>query len=76
MESPTLEHYNGVKRILRYLKGTKDFVLLYKKGDMRGDCLASATVILQVIVTIARAPRVVFSFLVEWQSAGHLRSRV
>ena len=35
MESPTLEHYNGVKRILRYIKGTKDFGLLYKKGDMR-----------------------------------------
>ena len=39
MESPTLEHYNGVKRILRYIKGTKDFGLLYKKGDMRGELI-------------------------------------
>ena len=39
MESPTLEHYNGVKRIVRYIKGTKDFGLLYKKGDMRGDLI-------------------------------------
>ena len=36
MENPTQEHYIGVKRVLRYLKGTKDYGLFYKKGDLRG----------------------------------------
>ena len=35
MECPTQEHYNGVKRVLRYLKGTEDYGLFYKKGDLR-----------------------------------------
>ena len=25
MENPTQEHYNGVKRVLRHLKGTEDY---------------------------------------------------
>ena len=33
MENPNHEHYNGVKRLLRYVKGTKGYRLFYKKGD-------------------------------------------
>ena len=39
MEKPTQEHYNGLKRILRYVKGTEDYGLLYKKGDMKGELI-------------------------------------
>ena len=39
MEKPTQEHYNGVKRILRYVKGTEDYGLLYKKGDLKGELI-------------------------------------
>ena len=39
MENPTQEHYNGVKRILRYIKGTKDYGLFYKKGDLKGELI-------------------------------------
>ncbi|XP_057811773.1 secreted RxLR effector protein 161-like [Salvia miltiorrhiza] len=30
--APTLRHWNGIKHILRYLKGTVDLVLYYSKG--------------------------------------------
>ena len=33
MESPTKIHLLAAKRILRYLQGTKDFGLFYKKGE-------------------------------------------
>ena len=39
MENPTQEHYIGVKRVLRYLKGTKHYGLFYKKGDLRGELI-------------------------------------
>ena len=39
MEKPTEEHYNGVKHILRYIKGTEDYGLLYKKGDLKGELI-------------------------------------
>ena len=39
MEKPTQEHYNGVKRILRYIKGTEDYALLYKKEDLKGELI-------------------------------------
>ena len=39
LENPTHEHYIGVKRVLRYLKGTKDYGLFYKKGDLRGELI-------------------------------------
>ena len=39
MEHPTQEHYIGVKRVLRYLKGTEDYGLFYKKGDLRGELI-------------------------------------
>ena len=39
MEKPTQEHYNGVKRILRYVKGTEEYGLFYKKGDLRGELI-------------------------------------
>ena len=31
--NPDLEHWTAVKRILRYLKGTKDLGITYTKGD-------------------------------------------
>ena len=37
MEHPSIEHFNEVKRILRYIKGTENYGLLYKKGDVRGE---------------------------------------
>ena len=37
MQNPTQEHYNGLKLILRYVKGTEDYGLFYKKGDMKGE---------------------------------------
>ena len=39
MENPTQEHYIGVKRVLRYLKGTENYGLFYKKGDFRGELI-------------------------------------
>ena len=39
MEQPTQEHYIGVKPLLRYLKGTEDYGLYYKKGDLRGELI-------------------------------------
>ena len=39
MENPTQEKYIGVKRVLRYLKGTKDYGLFYKKGDLKGELI-------------------------------------
>ena len=39
MENPNQEHYNGVKRVLRYVKGTKDYGLLYKKGELKGELI-------------------------------------
>ena len=39
MEKPTQEHYDGIKRILRYVKGTKNYGLFYKKGDMKGELI-------------------------------------
>ena len=39
MENPNQEHYNGVKRVVRYVKGTEDFELLYKKGELKGELI-------------------------------------
>ena len=39
MENPNQEHYNGVKRVLRYVKGTEDHGLLYKKRDLKGELI-------------------------------------
>ena len=39
MENPTQEHCNRVKRILRYIKGTEDYGLFYKKGDLKGELI-------------------------------------
>ena len=33
MENHNQEHYNGVKRVLGYVKGTEDYGLFYKKGE-------------------------------------------
>ena len=39
MENPTQEHYNGVKRVLRYIEGIEDYNLFYKKGDLKGELI-------------------------------------
>ena len=39
MENPNQEHYSGVKRVLRYLKGTEKFGLFYRKGDFKGELI-------------------------------------
>ena len=39
MENPNQEHYNGVKRVLRYVKGTEDYGLLYKKEESNGELI-------------------------------------
>jgi hypothetical protein len=33
METPKLEHLAAVKRVLWYMAGTPDYVLLYPRGD-------------------------------------------
>ena len=33
MENPNQEHYNGVKRVLSYVKGIEEYGLLYKRGE-------------------------------------------
>jgi hypothetical protein len=40
MSSPTMSHWLTAKRILRYLKGTTDFAILYKKGESRLSLMA------------------------------------
>ena len=37
MEKPSQEHLNVVKRVIRYVKGTTDYGLLYKKGDSNSE---------------------------------------
>ena len=39
MENPSQEHYNGVKRVLRYVKGTEDSGLLYKQGESNAELI-------------------------------------
>ena len=39
MENSVLEHLSGVKRILRYIKGTIDYGVLYMKGDTNCDLI-------------------------------------
>jgi hypothetical protein len=34
MHNPTTDHYNAAKRILRYIKGTLDSGIMFKKGDL------------------------------------------
>ena len=36
-ENPSPEHYNGVKRVLRYVKGTEEYGLLYKQGESNAE---------------------------------------
>ena len=39
MEKPSQEHLNGVKRVIRYVKGTIDYGLLYKKGESNSELI-------------------------------------
>ena len=39
MENSYQEHYNGVKRVLRYVKVTEDYRLIYKKGELKGELI-------------------------------------
>lgn len=39
MERPTVQHLQVVKRILRYIKGTIDFGLVYKRGSGKDDVI-------------------------------------
>ncbi len=42
VNSPTTEHWNQVKRIMRYLQGTKDLTLQYTKGEKVLHCFSDA----------------------------------
>ena len=33
--NPEMSHWNAVKRILRYLRGTRDYMLCYKGSDLQ-----------------------------------------
>ena len=39
MEKPSQEHLNAVKRVIRYVKGTVDYGLLYKKGGSNSELI-------------------------------------
>ena len=39
MEKPSHEHLNAVKRVIRYVKGTADYGLLYKKGESNSELI-------------------------------------
>ena len=39
MENPNQEYYNGVMRILRYVKGTDNYGLIYKKGKLNEELI-------------------------------------
>ena len=40
MEKPSQEHLNVVKRVIRYVKGTIDYGLLYKKGESNSELIS------------------------------------
>ena len=39
MEKPSQEHLNAVKRVIRYVKGTVDYGLVYKKGESNSELI-------------------------------------
>ena len=39
MEKPSQEHLNSVKRVIRYVKGTADCELFYKKGALNSELI-------------------------------------
>ena len=39
MEKPSQEHLNAVKRVIRYVKGTVGYGLLYKKGESNSELI-------------------------------------
>ena len=39
MKIPNQEHYNGVKRVLRYVNGIEDYILLYKRGESNAELI-------------------------------------
>lgn len=54
MESPTEIHLQAAKRILRYLQGTKDYGIFYKKGG-KSSLIGLQIVIMQKIKMIEKA---------------------
>ena len=47
MEKPSQEHLNAVKRVIRYVKGTADYGLLYKNGKLNSNWLGIVIAILK-----------------------------
>ena len=39
MEKPSQEHFNAVKRVIRFVKGTSNYGLLYKKGESNSELI-------------------------------------
>ena len=75
MERPTAEHLQAVKRILRYVAGTLDYGLVYKRIPGTASFVATATVTSPAMSTPARAPAGPCSSWVASWSAGSRPNR-
>ncbi|KAJ7978471.1 Retrovirus-related Pol polyprotein from transposon TNT 1-94 [Quillaja saponaria] len=65
MENPTQMHLLAAKKIFRYLQGTRDFGLFYKKVKCQS-CSGLLTVIMQEIKMIEGVLRVMFLCSAQW----------
>jgi hypothetical protein len=73
MESPTERHLLAAKRILRYIKGTTNFGIFYKKGG-NTEFLDTRTATMPVTKMIEEALRVMFSLWAQELFLGHQRN--
>jgi hypothetical protein len=75
MKKPTIEHLLAVKRVLRYIAGTIDYICHYGKKKGVDVLEAIVIVILQEMSTRARVPQEFFSFWMTIWSLGSPRSK-
>ena len=74
MENPTKMHMLAAKRILRYLQGTRDFGIFYRKGGKQFGLGLLTLIMLQEIKMIERVLQGMSLCLAQVLFHGHLKS--